>query len=121
MVYCIFQKVPVFSYILNWFLFCLSAFKLFSVFRLDQVVSENLKQLGVQLPQKAYQCAVHYFKRSVQQRDLHQLVSAFIVNDILAVWISYCVCFLQTRGWIVYIYWEPWTSLLILIYLGCVV
>ncbi|RTG88182.1 eukaryotic translation initiation factor 2-alpha kinase 4 [Schistosoma bovis] len=41
--------------------------------RLDQVVSENLKQLGVQLPQKAYQCAVHYFKRSVQQRDLHQL------------------------------------------------
>lgn len=93
-----------FFYILNWFLFCLSAFKLFSVFRLDQVVSENLKQLGVQLPQKAYQCAVHYFKRSVQQRDLHQLVSAFIVNDILAVWILYCVCFLQTRGWIVYIY-----------------
>ncbi|CAH8436598.1 unnamed protein product [Schistosoma guineensis] len=41
--------------------------------RLDQVVSENLKQLGVHLPQKAYQCAVHYFKRSVQQRDLHQL------------------------------------------------
>ncbi|CAH8438023.1 unnamed protein product [Schistosoma turkestanicum] len=41
--------------------------------RLDQVVSENLKQLGVQLPPKVYQNSVHYFGRSVQQRDLHQL------------------------------------------------
>ncbi|CAH8445103.1 unnamed protein product [Heterobilharzia americana] len=49
--------------------------------RLDQVVTENLKQLGMHLPKEAYQSNIHFTGRSVQQRDVYQL--GFVILHLL--------------------------------------
>nr|CAH8828894.1 unnamed protein product [Trichobilharzia regenti] len=41
--------------------------------RLDQVVAENLKELGAHIPKETFRSNIHYPGRSVQQRDVYQL------------------------------------------------